>query len=359
MVDKSHKNLVNADPVICLNLVFLAVVLLLHHVNFTHDYLWEVSHRIINIYEYKIDKILQMFAVGGFLFLSGLKIAGSKSSDTAQSFIKRRLLRIYPLYLLAVIVSSFTSYPYLTGTFPISSNFLVHVLCLQSILPDLFQGNYHTIWFVNNLLSCYLLFLLLRDKLNHFLSFFTTLSIVLLSITALRTLAAIAGIKLFTGDFDTYLIFFSLGALYSRNQSNVSQLDSKPLLLVSTIALVGFFGVKNGLHNQEILQYLLERIFILSGMIPLYSVLIKELRKIKIPISIAKLMQKLFVASFCVFLFHRSFWSILATIWSQKSYIQSTFILGLGIPLIFVISYWIQVSYDRIFLAQLRPQIKR
>jgi peptidoglycan/LPS O-acetylase OafA/YrhL len=358
VLQKNPENSVKLDPVTGLNLIFLSVVLLLHHVNYTQDYLWEITHRLINVYAYKIDKVLQMFAVGGFLFLSGFKIAGSKSAETATGFITSRLLRIYPLYFLALVVSSFTSYPYLTKESPSIANFLLHALCLQSVLPDCFQLNYNTIWFVSNLMCCYLLFLLLRPHINHPRQFFTTLTIVLIALAGLRFLATIAHVQLFTGDFDTYLIFFSLGVFYSRYQTQIRQLKIKPWLFTTPIAIVGFLVAKNALGHQPLWQYCLERVFILSAMIPLYCILLRGLGQITITQPIAKLLQNLTIASFCVFLFHRSWWAILATVWSQKSYTQSLFILGCGIPLCFVISYWLQISYDRHILARFRTKPK-
>ncbi len=358
MLQKSREPFVKVDAVTWLNLLFLAVVLLLHHVNYTQDYLWAMTHRLINVYEYKIDKVLQIFAVGGFLFLSGFKIAQSKSTDTALVFIKRRFLRIYPLYFIALTIASFTSYPYLLGVSPSIPNFLVHALCLQSALPDLFQLNYNTIWFVSNLVFCYLLFLPLRNHLNQPRQFFAIIASVLITLYGLRFVAAMAGVKLFTGDFDTYLIFFAIGALYSRHQTNVNRIPSKLLLGVTTIGLIGYLFAKNALQHQELLQYIVERLFGLSAMLPLFCLLLRHLGQISIPARLAWLMQTMSVASYGVFLFHRSLWAVLATVWSQKSYTQSLLILGVGIPLVCVISYWSQVTYDRQILGRLRTKPK-
>jgi peptidoglycan/LPS O-acetylase OafA/YrhL len=358
MLQKSREPFVQVDAVTWLNLVFLAVVLLLHHVNYTQDYLWAITHRVINVYAYKIDKVLQIFAVGGFLFLSGFKIAQSKSTDTAWGFIKSRFLRIYPLYFIALAIASFTAYPYLVGTAPSIPNFLIHALCLQSALPDLFQLNYNTIWFVSNLVFCYLLFLLLRHHLNQPRQFGAIIASVLIALYGLRFVAAMAGVKLFTGDFDTYLIFFAIGALYSRHQAPVSQIPTPSLLGLTTIGLVGYLFAKNALQHQELLQYIVERLFGLGAMLPLFCLLLRHLGQIAIPARLAQLMKTMSVASFGVFLFHRSLWAVLATVWSQKSYAQSLIILGLGIPLVFVISYWSQITYDRQVLGRFRAPPK-
>lgn len=61
------------DNVTLMNLLFIAIVLFLHHVNYTQDYLWIMSHRFINLYKSGISQILQKLAVGGFSLLSGYK----------------------------------------------------------------------------------------------------------------------------------------------------------------------------------------------------------------------------------------------------------------------------------------------
>jgi len=53
-----------------------------------------------------LSYLLQKFAVGGFLFLSGYKLALSKRDEPAQTFLLNRFLRIYPLYFLAVVLFS-------------------------------------------------------------------------------------------------------------------------------------------------------------------------------------------------------------------------------------------------------------
>ncbi|MEO0770850.1 MAG: hypothetical protein AAFY72_15760, partial [Cyanobacteria bacterium J06649_4] len=101
------------DATIYMTLIFVSVVLMLHHVNYTHDYLWEISHRFFHPYETGVDQLFQKFAVGGFLLLSGYKLSLSKVSEPVVPFLFNRLKRIYPLYLLALIVSSPAAYPHL------------------------------------------------------------------------------------------------------------------------------------------------------------------------------------------------------------------------------------------------------
>ena len=120
-----------------LHTVFIFIILFLHHWGYTENYFKLVS-------KYNFILFLQKLSVGGFFFLSGYKMAKYKLADPVKNFIVNRFFRIYILYVISLVLFSFTAYPHLNnGDLPSIKNFLVHILCFQSILPDLFQKNYH------------------------------------------------------------------------------------------------------------------------------------------------------------------------------------------------------------------------
>ncbi|MEO0516737.1 MAG: acyltransferase family protein [Cyanobacteria bacterium P01_A01_bin.116] len=346
------------DATIYMTLIFLGVVLFLHHVNYTIDYLWEVTHRVFNPYTTGFDKLLQKFAVGGFLFLSGYKLSLSKASEPAQLFLINRLKRIYPLYLLAVCVFSVTVYPNLLGTRPLFSNFLVHALCLQSVVPSLFQENFHSIWFVSNLFCCYLLFLGLRPSLGKPSAMAVRLGLSLFSIYLIRQIASLYGIDIFTGYFDAYLLFFAAGMVCSQTKKKLSRIDKKLLIGAAVLSLIALMTFKltqpeTLLFGNVIGGYVLDRSLVLGSALPLHVALLTSFKKFTVAPNIAKLMKSLAAASYCAFLFHRPIWTLLSQLWSGSSYVHSLFILGFGIPLIFVVSYQMQLFYNRNILPVL------
>lgn len=338
-----------------MNVIFIFIVLLLHHVNYTQDYLWAVSHRIINPYDSGISQILQKFAVGGFLFLSGLKLAISKQSEPTWEFLYNRFLRIYPLYFLAVLVFSVTVYPHANGEMPNFGNFAIHALALQAWLPNLYQANYLTIWFVSNLFFCYLAFIILRRYLYNKVHFsLATLTIVLgIHLTRL-ILLQLYDINIFPGHFDTYFVFFALGMLYSQRQSKGENLTKNELvvnLFISSACAALLIMINIYLVPNSYFYPVLERIFVFGFTIPAFHILLK------LPLSaffsqsgklekIAYIIKYVSSASLCIFLFHRPVWAVMNTVMPEKSYAQSLFILGLGIPFIFLASYYVQMFYS-------------
>lgn len=352
---KQSSNQARVTNVDIVNVILIFVVLLLHHVNYTQDYLWAISHRVINPYDSGISQILQKFAVGGFLFLSGFKLALTKQSEPTKVFLLNRFLRIYPLYLLAVILFSVTVYPHANGKMPSPGNFVVHALALQSWLPNLYQENYLTIWFVSNLFFCYLMFVFLRRYLFDTRRFLLATSIVVLVIHLAKLMSSsLSDLKIFSGHFDTYFIFFAAGMLYSHTQVSSSDAtkEEKIKCFVFLLICAILFIVMNLFLSPDHYTYpLLERLFLFGFTLPAFHLLLK------LPISTlltqsgdlnqkGHLVSYISSASLCIFLFHRPVWSVMSMIMPNKSYLQSLFILGIGIPFIFIASYHMQRSYN-------------
>ncbi|NEQ44528.1 MAG: acyltransferase [Leptolyngbya sp. SIOISBB] len=343
---KKLSRVVQVDAITWINIILIAVVLSLHHVNYTIDYLWELTHRVFNPYETGVDQVLQKFAVGGFLFLSGFKLALSKRDEPIQDFLIKRFWRIYPLYLLAVIVFSFTVYPNITGEMPNLGNFLIHALALQAWIPNLFQGNYLTIWFISDLLFCYLMFLLLRRLLLFVKQFWILVGAILAGIYLIKLIVLNAfGLGILAGHFDTYFLFFALGMFCSQYQSEIVRLRGIKyfLLLVSTIVCITLLLFINVSWMQPSLAYyVLERFLVLGFTVPLYLLLMSSLQNYTVSQRQAAILKSLNAAALCIFLFHRPIWTVMSMIWPERSYVQSLFILGLGIPIICLIAYQIQ-----------------
>lgn len=347
------------DATIYMTLIFVSVVLMLHHVNYTHDYLWKISHRFFHPYETGVDQLFQKFSVGGFLLLSGYKLSRSKVSEPAVPFLFNRFKRIYPLYLLALIVSSPAAYPHLVdGQLPSLANFIMHALCLQAVLPNFFQQDFYTIWFVSNLLCCYLLFLGLRKTLGRPATFCMKLGLFIFAIALVRQLAGTYGISAFTNDFNVYLLFFAAGM-------GCAQLQPR-LMTINKLVLIGISVVCTGLlialtvnpietaspYGSTALS-IVDSSLKIGSILPVHVLLLTSFQKTSVSPKVAVLMNNLTVASYCTFLFHRPIWTSLHGLWSGSSYLQSVFILGFGIPLIFVCSYCLQLFYNRRILPML------
>lgn len=338
----AHNSSLNQiNPIVLLTVIFLFIVLILHHGNYTYDFLDPLR-------DFQINKPLQKFSVGGFLFLSGFKLVKSKLSVPVWDFWVNRFSRVYLPYLLAVIIFSFVVYPIGNNSnFPSTPNFLIHILCLQALLPNFFQPNYTTIWFVSILFCCYAFFLSTRRLLVRIFDFCLVLLLTIISISWLRLLVSRWDIAIFQGDFEIYLLFFALGMVYAQTENLFEKTKIKILLFIAIVGALNSIIYYNFISlSWNIFPW--EVITIISTSVPLYLVGFKIAPRLSCNHQTLTLMNLVAYSSFCTFLFHRPIWTMLRWLWYQKSLPQAAFIVMLGIPLILFISYWLQTLYDRI-----------
>ena len=295
---------------------------------------------------YNLDLFLQKMAVGGFFFLSGLKLTLSKSDTPFGTFIKNRFFRIYLLYFLAVISYSFTAYPYINwGRFPDFKNVIIHVLGIQSVLPGLFGETYLTLWFISVLFLCYSFFILTRKFIRKSTLFIMVIGAVILFVLTLHNLGKHYGIIIFQEGIGAYFVYFGLGMMYALNRKNIEKINFGVLFFTLISGLIGslyFFTYKPQIWGRELITFFL---YITSN-ISLYVLIFKGFQKYKPPKQIKILIQYISFSSFCVFLFHRPIWSIMNFVWFNKSFLHSSYIIILGTTFIFVICFRLQKGYN-------------
>lgn len=335
---------IKLDPVVLLNVIFVLIVLALHHSNYTYDYIWPLRH-------FNIHKYMQKLAVGGFLFLSGYKLTASKKLIPPLSFLANRFVRIYPPYFLALIAHSFTAYPQEYGELPSINNFLFHASLLQSLSPGLAGGNYLTLWFVSVLLFCYLFFIGTRRLLDNPKAYVFYFLILATIICVVRNAFAQANIMVFTNGFAIYLAFFASGMLYSVQEDRIQSFTQKkavlllglPIVVASWTCLIASFSVFP--REENIYLYTFRFLSILITTVPFFLLILRHSHRIRIRFSLNRVLTMMSFSSFLVFLFHRPIWSAMENIWPARSIMQSSFILLLGLPTIFGLSYLGQSIY--------------
>ena len=110
---------------------------------------WLTSYPQKWLYDLKINVPIARLLVGGFCFLSGYKLARSKKDAPSFSFIKNRLGRIYPPYILTVCL-----FIWIVEKEVAKKQVALHLMGLQIFLPELAQPFMRTIWFVGVLVLC-------------------------------------------------------------------------------------------------------------------------------------------------------------------------------------------------------------
>jgi len=202
------------NPIHVINTILITMILFLHHPGYTtfyFHYLWDV----------KIAYIIQKFAVGGFFFFSGLKLSISNSDVSPNVFFKKRFFRIYFLYIASLSIFYIQSFFVHNGESSSNlSNLLMHIFCLQAVFPNLFGKNFDTIWFVSVLMFCYLLFPYIRKYIFSTKKFIFVQLCVFTIIYFSYSLGIKNKISIFIPDFPIYVMFFSVGIIFSRYDIN-------------------------------------------------------------------------------------------------------------------------------------------
>jgi len=333
------------DTIKLLTASCLLIVLLLHYPSYTRDILSPLRKLHIDLY-------LQRFAVGGFIFLSGFKLASSKLSTSVKNFIANRFFRIHLLYLITLIVYSFTVYPFFNNhKLPSWQNFVFHSIGLQSIIPNAFGSNYHTIWFISVLYFCYAFFLISRTTLYKPIYFVIVSVLFCSSIWLLRSLFGYHNIIFFQQDLELYVSFFAFGMASSQSffKTKINILNSKLLFFISISSGVLFLilsSIKDFTNN--IFLVFIQFTVLLLSILSAYFLVFRF--KFSLPNNIYYLLDKIVESLFCVFLLHRPIWTVLFWFWSERSLIQGAYILIIGLPIILFISFKLQTSYNNLVL---------
>ena len=324
-----------------LNSLFIIVILYLHHSMYT-------IYHIKLLPEFNLNLYLQKLAVGGFFFLSGLKMTQSKSETPVGDFISNRFFRIYILYVLAVICYSMIVYPYLNfGRFPDFKNIIIHALGIQSIFPGLFGSGYLTLWFISFLFLCYAFFLLSRKTVQTPPLFGAVLGGSILFILAANHFGKQYGIAIFRKDICIYLVYFGMGMFYAVNKKRHEKTNL--IFMISTIVLglsgsLYFFTYKPKIPAQEFFTIVLY----LASHMAFYMLMFKAFGRYHPSKQMKSLLVYLSFASFCVFLFHRPVWSVMNLVWFKASLLHSLYIIVFIPFCIFIGCHRLQREYNKL-----------
>lgn len=322
-----------------LNFLFIAVVLFIHHNNYIEKY------DVLTIYT--AEKILRNFAVGGFLFLSGLKLALSNHDKPVSRFVSKRLFRIYPLYWLALLLSSLTAYPYANeGRVPNLPNTLVHVLGLQSVFPHYFQVDHLTLWFVSVVTVCYCFFLLTRHLLDRQVVFSLVTIGTVFSIYGAHIGAMQCGMRIFTPGLAVFLAIFAMGMLLRDFDLDGVRLPVMAGLVVLAMIMVSIVSFRFSISGFG--GFVLSLLLTVGGNVIFFVALCVMVKRF-LPGSGKPIVVAVSGCGYCIFLFHRSIFAFLARfiegwpIWGQW-----IVIVPVGLVMVYVFSSFIQTGYNKL-----------
>jgi peptidoglycan/LPS O-acetylase OafA/YrhL len=276
--------------------------------------------------------------LGIFFFISGYFAGRSflKENKGSVSFFFSRMLRIFPPYLLAVLL-----YVYVLDITLKKWDLIVYLTGTHFIFAPNYAKPVVTLWYVGAMILFYFIFGLLLANLHYTRG---------LIIGATLVFAATYALHHWTGLIDErfykYFIVFLAGILFVRLAYLSNWLSGGQVLLKFIFALSGLFVFSQVLAFSSVSPlYIFGTVFfIISWVILLFALATKIKSQI-----ILKLAGLISYASFFAYLIHRPLWAWLVGVFSVDVGRDQVFFKMIPASIVvFILSYYLQSGYDRL-----------
>lgn len=289
---------------------------------------WHLDDYAHNILATDIGRTLVIGALGIFVFVSGFTLTNSAGESTSlaevRQFIKRRLIRIYPLYFSSLVLFFITSE--ITGRQFFSGLFLANTILNIEI---------KTLWFVTMIFLFYIMLPVIVYRYSVFRVLVFSAAF-LASTLILNSAGGLMDIRLVY-----YFPIFILGILCARSETLFQQLKSGLPVAISLIILAGATYL-SGSIKEPWFKHLYIPACLIFSVSPLTVLAEKVTGRIN-----AKLIGKLSYVSFGMYLYHRFvFWVLLHLYRPETDGGVVVYLFLAGFPLLYLMALQIQSGYD-------------
>ncbi len=302
-----------------LRVIAISFIIMVRHID---DYASEM-------FQSQLVRDLTHVSLGILVLISGYLLVKTttifRSIADIKSYLYKKILRIYPLYVLVLFLFYLLSI--------ISSNQLYSGL----LFYNLFNGEHIlTLWYISMLMFFYIIFIALNYKSNTLRLFLISAAIFFLLIVEKLTLNRL------DGNLILYFPSFICGIFIAKYSHYLKLTINKSIFMIGLFLIVLFLKhlapSKLGIIkvNMMIVSFALPSMYFFS--------------KIKIHAVIRKFIINLSYASFCMYLAHRIIFEIALFIYKPTSDIATLLYLYLvAIPIICTLAFYTQKFYDKLF----------
>jgi peptidoglycan/LPS O-acetylase OafA/YrhL len=283
-----------------LTAVCILSVLLIHYDNYTLNIFPFFFNDFFHITLPKIGFFWSTLV--GFSFLSGYKLTLSKNPQSFKEFWLRRFIRVYPLYLIAVILFALLVHPHSSP-----GSIIVHILALQGLFPDLFGSSFLTLHYIGILFLYYLAYQLTHQYLKQPKQYLMAHLVILVFSFALHLWKPL-GYTLFDIRYFLYYPFFVAGVFCALSRKTIHSFFTRIFHFLSFpwLSQTRTWQFIVGTTNNSAL------------------------------------------ATYPIFLFHRPFWQTIINLVPERQMLQWLLVVVFGFPALFIGGYFIQISYNKI-----------
>ncbi|MFA7386613.1 MAG: acyltransferase [Thiohalobacteraceae bacterium] len=271
---------------------------------------------------------LKDIALGTFVLSSGLLLARRDLRPRLREllgFYARRVVRIYPLYLVALL---------LFGAAGLASQTVVvnGALLISMFVPPAPP----TLWFVTMIMFFYLLAPVLMWAAHRPAGFL---------LTTAALLAVFLGYDAWVRPLDSRLLLFfpsfALGVYIQRVDTARRYLDRKRLYLLALLIPALLVGLP-GANGFDVATSLWRAPLVALGAVLSLLYVERFARRLQSPFIL-----RLSYASFGVYLFHRPVFELaMATYYPAEALYQALYLMLVAVPVSFAVAYAVQKGYD-------------
>lgn len=382
-----------------LRIVSILIVVILIHI--PNDYAYSFYIELDQYTGFLLHTQGINVAMGSFVFLSGFGLYLNKNNRNINTFkklstfLKKRFLRIFPLYWIALILFLVYYYfIYFDEYLNLSFLYIIaHIFGMQIIVAPRFGPPILTLWFIGIIIIYYLIFIIL-SYMGSIKKIIPTSIVILFLFAFLNIFFGLVEYRFFF-----YYLIFIIGIIaaniytspqYNRIKENLkNRQKSIPLILSLCIAVLSFvmylllsqlcFNTFNLRYGTNILELILDQqpgfidsasailfvdliiITYIIFTISLFYFFISAFRLLFPKKDIGSIFSIIAYSTYCVYLFHRIFLVIYTTILTEALNIDifdkaNLYLVLLFVPFIFLFSYFIQKASD--WLLKLRSRLK-
>lgn len=266
--------------------------------------------------------------LGTFVYMSGyvlsMKYRHFTDIDGVISFLTRRFMRIYPLYLIAVV-------GFLACRLIEFRAFSYHILLIDMLTKE--SGG--TLWFVSMMFLFYLAFILLTYR-------FSASRIIIMAIFIYIFFVVTGALYRFSDPrLIIYFPMFIFGVLSHKYDLH---LYFREIFILVLSLLICICFVVLYVYSSGYIQHLLQ----IPSMVSCMPVVIRLSEKLSEFVP-RMYYRHIAYASFCMYLIHDIIFTLLLKLYHPDCDMGTILYLSLiGVPSIYLISLYMQATYDRI-----------
>lgn len=369
-----------------LRIISILIVVLLIHLPLSYAYNFYLDLDQYGVF--LVNNVGIYSAMGSFVFVSGFGLylnpenRNLNSSKKVITFLKKRFIRIFPLYWIAIILFLF-----FVGYLTFNPIYLMyHFFGLQIIVAPYFGDPMLTLWFIGIIVIYYLIYIVLN--LLGSIKWIVPVSIaIFFFFIGLNGIFGLVEIRffvyyfMFIGGIITAHVYSS--PVYARIKERLKKIRPGVLLLIplctAIISGIIFIFLTQLCYSSLVSEYgtfildlilemnpnffqlasvifrfnLISIIFIICA-ISFFNFVFRSLRIISSKRKIESAVSFIAYSTYNVYLFHRVFLAIFVAIMTfglnlDMRQLQNLYLVLLFVPFIFLFSYLIQKAYDRIW----------